>query len=323
VTLRSIAILAAALTANSGCVQLDLGSLGGQAEWVEQVVLGDEGPKILLLDVEGVIGADRDSGPFGLGRRQGMVERVRSQLELAEEDDDVKALLLRIDSPGGTVTASDVIHREILEFKKRTKLPVVAQMMGVAASGGYYVAMAADHVRAHPTTLTGSIGVIFSGVNASGLMEKIGLENQTLTTGPFKDTGTALRPMRADEREQLQSVLDDFVSRFRSVVVEGRPALDAEAVAGLSDGRVFTADQALAAGLVDAVGYLPEAVEETERRADLEESQVVIYHRSDEWRENLYSASPISEPRAGLPGPLAWLLRPAFLYLWWPGLPGL
>ena len=304
-----------------GCITLDLGKLGGRGELVEEVVLGESGPKILMIEIDGIISGEEQTSALGLGVEESMVARVRSQLELAREDDEIEALLLRIDSPGGTVTASDVIHRELLEFKRRQAVPVVAQLMGVAASGGYYVAMASDHVLAHPTTVTGSIGVIFSGFNLTGLLEKIGVENQTFTSGAFKDTGSALRPMRDDERAQLQSVLDDFYARFLGVVDAGRPGLDAEAVEGLADGRIFSAEQAKAAGLVDGIGYLPEAVDEVERRAGLESSRVVVYRRPNEWAENLYStAEPVPAPRFGIDwAPLSGLLRtPGFLYLWNP-----
>jgi len=317
--LRGLPLLA--LLVLPGCVNLDLGSLGGRGELVEEVVYGEDGPKILMLEIDGVISGEERGTPFGFGVEESLVARVRSQLDLAVEDDEIKAVLLRINSPGGTVTASDVIHRELLEFKKRKSVPVVAQLMGLAASGGYYVAMAADHVLAHPTTVTGSIGVIFSGLNLTGLLEKVGVENQTLTSGPFKDTGSALRPMRDDEREQLQSVLDDFQTRFREVVDQGRPGLDGEAVARIADGRIFSAQQARDAGLVDGIAYLPEAVKELERRAGLESSQVVVYRRPNEWAENLYSAGePVSQPRVGfdwLPFARAFG-QPGFLYLWYP-----
>jgi protease-4 len=317
--LRWLPLLALAVL--PGCINLDLSSLGGRGKLVEEVVFGDKGPKILLLEIDGVISEEENRSTLGLGVEESLVARVRSQLELAEDDDDVRAVLLRINSPGGTVTASDIIHRELLEFKKRKSVPVVAQLMGLAASGGYYVAMAADHVLAHPTTVTGSIGVIFSGVNLTGLLEKVGVENQTLTSGPFKDTGSPLRPMREDERAQLQSVLDEFHARFRTVVDEGRPALDAERVARLADGRIFSADQAEAAGLVDGIAYLPQAIEEVERRAGLESSRVVVYRRPNEWRENVYSAGEsLGAPQLSLEwAPLVRAIsRPGFLYLWYP-----
>jgi protease-4 len=317
--------LCAACLVLSGCVTIDL-PLGGRGELQEKVVLGSAGPKLLMLDLSGVLSEDDEEGSLGFGGRESAVARVREQLERAREDADVRGLLLRIGSPGGTVTASDIIYREILRYKEETKRPVVAQCMGVCASGAYYAAMAADRVLAHPTSVTGSIGVIFSGLSLAGLMEKLGVEDQTLTSGPFKDAGSPLRRMSADERAQLQSVIDDLYGGFVEVVRRGRPALSAEAVARLADGRIYSARQAKEAGLVDDLGYLPDAVEELKRRAGLAEAQVVVYHRQREWRENLYSASATPEPRLSLGAPSVPGLPgaapggPAFLYLWWPGL---
>ncbi len=310
-SLRSAALALLAL----GCVTIDL-PLGGLGELEERVVLGTEGPKILLLDLDGVLSEEAGAGSFGLGGRESPVARVREQLERAREDAEVRAVLLRIQSPGGTVTASDILYREVLRFREETKRPVVAHCMGVCASGGYYVAMAADRVLAHPTTVTGSIGVIFSGLSLAGLMEKLGVEDQTLTSGPFKDAGSSLRRMTEAERAQLQSVLDDLHARFLEVVRAGRPQLAAESVERLADGRVYTARQASAAGLVDGIAYLPEAVQELKQRAGLERARVVVYHRPREVRENLYSASagPASRPGAAALG------QAAFLYLWAPGL---
>ena len=309
-----------ALVVLPGCINLDLSTLGGRGALVEEVVFGETGPKILMLEIDGVISAEEQGSALGLGIGESLVARVRSQLDLAADDDEIRAILLRINSPGGTVTASDIVHRELLEFKKKQGTPIVAQLMGLAASGGYYIAMAADHVVAHPTTVTGSIGVIFSGLNLTGLLEKVGVANQTLKSGAFKDTGSALRPMREDERAQLQSVLDDFHTRFRGVVDAGRPDLDANAVGALADGRIFSAEQAQAAGLVDGIGYLPEAIAELERRAGLESSQVIVYRRPNEWAENLYSTSePLEAPRLGFDWrPLTRVLQPGFFYLWEP-----
>ena len=153
------------------------------------------------------------------------MSRVREQLDRARDDPEVRALLLRINSPGGTATASDLVYGEILRFKRERGVPVVAQLMGLATSGGYYVAMAADVVVAHPTTVTGSIGVRFVSVSLAGLMEKVGIEDQTLVAGSHKDAGSPLRRLTREERAHLQSVLDDLHSRFEQVVAAGRPNL--------------------------------------------------------------------------------------------------
>ncbi len=308
----------------TGCIQIALPIGGGPAPLEESVVDGERGPKILMLELSGPIRDSDEPGSFGLGTREGTVARVREELELARKDDAVKAVLLRIDSPGGTVTASDIVYHEILRFKEERKVPVVAQLMGVAASGGYYIAMSADAVWANPTTLTGSIGVIFAGVNVSGLMEKLGIADQTLVSGDRKDTGSPLRPMRPDERKQLQGVLDQMHERFESVVAQGRPGLGVDRVRTLSDGRIYTAEQARDAGLVDAIGYLPDGIAETKRRAGLTDARVIVYHRARESSENIYSQASTPTPQVGsgaadLAASLLPSLRgPSFLYLWWP-----
>jgi protease-4 len=213
-----------------------------------------------------------------------------------------------------------MLYREIQRFKAQRKVPVVAQLMGVATSGAYYIAMAADTVLAYPTTVTGSIGVIFAGVNLVGLMEKLGIENQTLTTAPYKDAGSPLRRLTPAERTQLQSVLDDLHARFRAVVEAGRPGLPPHRVADLADGRIYSATQALSNGLIDGITDLPGAISEARRRAGLEEARVIVYHRHGAGRQNLYTQAPGPAPSwlspVSLLGPMP---RPTFLYLWWPG----
>jgi protease-4 len=314
--LTGCALLAALLLA--GCVNVNVGA-GRRAELVEKVVYGTKGPKILLIDIDGSISDLAAPRALGFGGRESMVSRVRAQLDRAEEDDSIRAIILRINSPGGTAAASEIVYSEIRRFKEEHEIPVIAQLMGVAASGGYYLAMSADTVRALPTTITGSIGVIFSGVSLSGLMEKIGIENQTLTSGPYKDAGSSLRRMSEEERAQLTSVLDSLYARFLEVVEAGRPDLSPEEIRGLADGRIFSAAQAEANGLVDAIGDLPGAVELAEERAGIEKSRVVAYGRPDEWRENLYSMNTMPDPTLSPWAVLGPVSEPAFLYLWWPG----
>lgn len=316
--LRVVAATAALLAA-PGCVSIHVLDRG-MKPLVETVVHGKSGPKILMLEVDGPISEVAERDAFFGQRRDSMVSRVREQLDKAREDDEIQALLLRVNSPGGTVTASDILYSEIRRFKEETGVPVVAQLMSVAASGGYYVAMAADRVVAHPTAVTGSIGVIFVGINLSGLMKKLGIQDQTLTTGPYKDAGSPLRPMKLREREQLQSVLDDMLVRFKRVVEAGRSSLAAEQVDALADGRIFSADQALANGLVDGLGDLEQSIAEAERLAGIASSRVVTYHRPQRWVKNLY-AQPAVPPEVTIrfEPPLRLLERPGFLYLWAPG----
>ncbi len=289
----------------------------------ETVVQGESGAKILLLDLDGVISEAPEPGGVLEPAQPGSVARVREQLDRARRDPEIRALLLRIDSPGGSVTASDLVYREIQRFRKERALPVVAQLMGTAASGGYYVAQAADEIIAHPTTITGSIGVIYFGVNVAGLMEKLGIEDQTLTTGSYKDAGSPLRRMTSQERSQLRSILFDMQAEFERVVDAGRPQLDAAAVHALADGRIFSASQALQHGLVDRIGDLQASIDAAKLRAGLGEAQVVSYHRPQEYRSNVYSAVPLPLPTAVL-DPRSWIpaaLRSGgFFYLWQPAL---
>jgi protease-4 len=309
-------LLAGAIS--TGCISIDL-PLSGTGPLEETVVDGESGPKILMVDVTGTLSTQPDMGRFGLGGRESITARVREEIELALDDDEIAALLLRIDSPGGTVIASEMLYREVRRFKEKSKRPVIAQMVGAGASGAYYLAMAADEVRAYPSTITGSIGVIIAGLNVSGLMERFGVANQTITTGPYKDAGSPLRPMRPEERAQLESVARDLFASFLDVVQAGRPKLSRERIEQLADGRIYSARQALDAGLIDAVGELPEAVESAKRAAGISgDARVVVYHRPGEDPENLFWARSSAQPAAQA---LDWqqLPDPAFLYLWSPG----
>src|SRR2546425_13205852 len=150
----------------------------------EKTVQGTAADKILMMDISGVISEKGSSNP--LSESEDLVARIKEELTLAPEDSHIKALLLRINSPGGTVTASDVIHHEINAFKSKRNIPVVAVIMDIGASGGYYVAVAADQIIAHPTSVTGSVGVIMLRVNAEGLLQKIGVEAGAIKSGAKK-----------------------------------------------------------------------------------------------------------------------------------------
>jgi protease-4 len=317
--MRGLGVVILALTF-SGCITIDT-PWGKPGKLRETVVEGEGRSKIALIEIEGVLREVARPTRLGLGEHESPVARVRAQLDKAAEDDAVKAVVLRIHSPGGTATASDIIYGEIQRFKAKKPVPVVAQLMGIATSGAYYAAMAADSVYAQPTTVTGSIGVIFTGINVSGFMEKLGLADQTITTGPYKDVGSPLRRMTPEERALVQSVINDLYQRFVVVVETGRPQLTPGRVAELADGRIYSAPQALANGLIDGISDLPSTLAEVRRRAGLEEARVVTYHRRREWRENLYTLPPGAGTPALDPANLLDLLpTPTFAYLWWPGI---
>jgi protease-4 len=299
-----------------GCfnrIDVDLGLPETTGELEETVVLGEEGPKIALVEIEGTISDQARSGAFGLVPAPSMVAELREVLERAAEDSEVSALVLRIESPGGSVAATETLHHELLRWREDQARPVVAYLNGIAASGGYYVAMAADRVVAHPATVTGSIGVLMPGLGFAGLMERFGVADQSVKSGQYKDIGSATRPMSEADRAQLQGVVDELHQRFVEVVDSGRPGLDRAQAGALADGRIFTARQALEAGLVDSVGYIEDAVAAAEELAAIESSRVVMYHRPGRPRENIHSRSLQGAPRVRAWDPA---LEAGFYYLW-------
>lgn len=200
--------------------------------------------RIALIRIEGVILDAKDTV---------------ADLKRFADSSSVKAIVLRIDSPGGGVVPSQEIHDAVERVRTKQNKPVVASMGTVAASGGYYIAAAADRIVANPGTLTGSIGVIMELVNLEGLLEKVGVESVVVKSGQYKDVGSPFRKMGADDRRILQAVLDDVHSQFVEAVANGR-SLDVATVRKLADGRIFTGRQALEAGLVDKLGDLDDAV---------------------------------------------------------------
>ena len=309
----------------AGCIfdmDVDLGSFRSGGAFQETVVRGDDGPKIALLEVSGVITDSPRSGAFSLGTLPSPIAELREALERAGADDEVAALVLRIESPGGTVSASETLYHEVSRWKERSQRPVVAYFNGLATSGAYYTAMAADEILAHPTAVTGSIGVVMSGFNFAGLMERFGVSAQTFTSGPYKDSGSPFRKMRPDEQEYLQEVIDDFYERFVEVVDLGRPGLERAGVVALADGRIYTARQALNAGLVDEIGYLEDAIDRAREAAHIQgEVRVVAYHRSGSPHDNIYSRTSTPEPAVAIDLLPRGLDLPAgFYYLWLPGI---
>ena len=245
--------------------------------------------------------------------------RIREELTKARRDPKVRAVVLRINSPGGTVTASDIIFRELQEFKRVTGLPVIASMLDVAASGGYYIALAADTIVAHPTTVTGSIGVIMISLNAEGLMQKVGLATATIKSGERKDMGSPFRQLTAEERSIFQSVIDHLHRQFVAKVVERRHIPDATA-ATLADGRIYTAEQALGHKLVDRIGYIPEALAAARAAAGVDAARVIVYKRPREYRATYYARAETETGAFAAMAQIAGLAGggPKFLYLWLP-----
>jgi protease-4 len=223
-----------------------------------------------------------DGVPFARGEKVAVIplsglisdsEPVIENLKKYGKDDSVKAIVLRIDSPGGGVGPSQEIYEEVRKLKGRK--PVVTSMGALAASGGYYIACATGKVYANPGTMTGSIGVIMPFMNVKDLVEKIGVKGMTVKSGAYKDMGSPLRDMTPSERELLQAVVDNVHMQFVNAVAEGRN-LKAEDVMKIADGRIFTGEQARALGLVDALGNLEDAVAEAGRMGKISGEPKVV-----------------------------------------------
>ena len=283
--------------------------------------------KILIIDVSGLLSSAKPSGFFDrLIDRPSLPARIKEELTKAEKDKSIKAIILRINSPGGTVTASDIVYHEIKEFKKKQSIPVIASVMDLGTSGGYYLAVAADKIVAHPSTITGSVGVIMVTLNAQGLLEKIGVEATTIASGPKKSMGSPFRTMTDEERAIFQEVIDSMYNQFVAVVDQGRPNLTEQDIRRLADGRIYSAVQAKEAGLVDEIGYLEDAITLAKKEASIEDASVIVYHRSGGYKHNIYSSfASNSVNLKGLPNfdppSLMTLLNggtPQFMYLWMP-----
>ena len=317
-----VLLLLSLLTAGCGSVvSIDLSPRVRPLE--EETVEGSGDAKILLMDLSGFLSDESTSTLLNLTAppaRVPLLVRVREELKKATADEKVKALVIRVNTPGGTVTASDVIYRELELFRREKPIPIIAVMMDVAASGGYYVSLAADTIVAHPTTVTGSIGVIMLTFNAEGLMQKLGVAANAVKSAERKDMGSPFRAMTPEERAIFQSVIDDLYRQFVAKVVERRKLPEATART-LADGRVYTADQALTNKLIDRIGYMPDAIDMARKAAGVDKAKVVVYHRPRQYRATYYAEAQQIEGGGLLTsGALGALTGPGpkFLYLWMP-----
>ncbi len=253
------------------------------------------GAGFLIIVVVNVLFPDLDLSTedrVALVRVEGVIldsQATVGELKRFGENPSIKAIVLRIDSPGGGVVPSQEIYDAVRRVRNKSNKAVVASMGTVAASGGYYIAAATDRIIANPGTLTGSIGVIMELANVEGLLKKIGVEGVVVKSGRFKDVGSPLRKMGDDERRLLQSVMDDVHRQFIEAVAEGR-ALEVSDVQALADGRIFTGRQAKDAKLVDELGDLEDAIQLAADLAGIEgEPKVVEPRRRFSIRELLES----------------------------------
>lgn len=236
----------------------------------------DAAEEILLIRINGVIQEreEDDSIPFKAGKDP--METLKKDLEAARKRKAIKAVLVEINSPGGEVTASDIMYHQIKKMRDETDKPVVAIIGSMGASGAYYVACAADRILAHPTSIVGSIGVLMQAMNIQQLAEKLGLKAVTLKSDktPMKDVLSPFKEMTEAERTMLLQIINGVYDRFIDIVAGSRK-LERDAVIKLADGGIYTASRAKEAGLIDEIGYREDAMAEACKLAKIESAALV------------------------------------------------
>ena len=276
----------------------------------EILVEGSGEDKIVLIPIRGLISF---ADPESILRKESKADLILEKLQTARDDPAVKAVILAIDSPGGGITASDVIYHRVRQLRESGK-KVVAFLGDLAASGGYYVACPAERIIASPTTVTGSIGVIIQTFNVEGLMTKLGLKDVTIKAGKEKDMLSPFRSLTLEERENIQTVVDELFVRFKEVVAENRH-LNKEEIERIAGGKIYTAARALELGLVDELGYRDDAVKSALDLAGLKKARVIEYQRGlsllDLFRGQMSRwSSPLDISQLFYPPP------PRMMYLW-------
>jgi protease-4 len=277
-------------------------------------------PKVAIIDVDGVLLNKNMTGLSSMNENP--VALFREKLETAASDASVRAIVLRINSPGGGVTATDTMRHDLLTFKARTGIPIVASMMDIGAGGAYYLAISADVIVAQPTTITGGIGVI---LNLYNLQEAMNLQNVVpvpIRAGDYIDLGSAAKTAEEEEREILQRMADEYHARFRRAVAEARPT-QAPLFVEEFDGRVFLAPEAQERGLIDQIGYLDDAILLAKQLAGLPPTaRVALFRRCNDRALTIYDVTPNTPSTSGIfPLSIPGLDRaqlPTFLYMWQP-----
>ncbi|MEJ8777465.1 signal peptide peptidase SppA [Pseudogracilibacillus sp. ICA-222130] len=272
----SLFIVSIGVQLNTSLVRMsqnDLFSMDTPTYQEEIIEDGDWEERIAVLQLNGAIMEDVVSPYFGQGYSH---HRMLKTIELAAEDDSIKAVLLQINSPGGAVGPTAEIHESLLALQEEYDKPFYVTMGETAASGGYYAAAPADKIYATSSTITGSIGVIMESMNYAGLAEKYGITFNTIKSGKHKDIMSPSREMTKEEKDILQSMIDEMYDEFVQVIVDGRQMTE-EKVREIGDGRVYTGNQAKKVGLVDEIGTFNDALQDLRETYELENAQVIQY----------------------------------------------
>jgi protease IV len=288
----------------------------------EEVVVSGDRSKVLIIPIDGVISEDSVRGGnilLGEDARPSMVSYVIDVLDRAKRDRYVNGIILKINSPGGTVTASEIIYREILKFKKDTGIPVVAMFMGIAASGGYYVAMSSDKIVAFPSGVTGSIGVIMQRFNVKEGLDKLGIKEQSITSGENKKIGSPFVDLKPEQEKILKGIVNDMYEQFFTVVKNNRKSVSSTRLRELADGRIFSSPEALKEGLVDSVGYFDDSVNtltKQEKYLGSSRPTIVYYTFYNQPVRSPYQISYGGQDEISVEQILKSHLHSRFFYLW-------
>jgi len=323
----ALSFLAVALTALlGGCgnriLRLDFVPVDEplSAQTVEKDPTSFTNNKIAMIDVSGMIANVKAKSLLSDGRNK--VSDFRETLNSIERDPYIKAVVLRINSSGGTITATEMMYRDLQEFKKRTGKPVVTCMLDLCASGGYYLSCASDYRIAYPSTITGSIGVIIQTLNFTGTLTKLGISAKAFTSGPHKDMLSPLRPLSDDDSTLAQSLVTQFYGQFVQAVKAAPNRVKEADWPMLTDGRVVTGQDAARLGLIDQTGTINDAFAKARELAHIDHANIIQYTRHDEHKGSVYAASDTPTPQVNMINvnadlsELTPLTHPQFLYLW-------
>lgn len=290
---------------------------------VSPVRSGNVPARVAVVEVDGLLLNEAPTGPYSAGENP--VAAFRERLDAIEQDPSIRAVVVRINSPGGSVTACDIMAEDLRRFRERTGLPVVSCLMDLGTSGAYYLAIGGDRVVAHPTTVTGGIGALINRYNLQDAMAQFNIIAEPITSGPLVNMGNVAEPLPPEAEELLRSMADDFASRFRDRVALRRPRMGGDDLEELNDGRVLPAGEALARGLIDRLGYLDDAIAEAEQLAGFSggaAAEVVLLKRPGDPARSVYAVTP-NRPIQGELFPISYpgldrAKLPTFLYVWAP-----
>jgi protease IV len=280
---------------------------------------GDLTGKVAIISVEGMLMDERATGL--LQQSENPLSMFVQQLDQAAEDDSIKAVVLRVNSPGGSVTTSDTMYDALVRFREKTHKPVIASAQELDASGAFYVSCGADKIFVCPTSIVGSIGVIFDSFDLQGTLDKLGVQTDAIKSAPLKDMGSPYRHLTPEARQVMQGMVDEYFARFKNIVVQNRGIKDGQTLTLVTDGRVFSGERAVELGLADQVGRLNDAVDLAKKMAGIPNGEVIMYKRPYGYSGSIYADMSMPAPRSNdlnLNLPMSHWLPDGFYYLWQP-----